>query len=184
MNSANRLTVLRLVLIPIFIASLLYYSPERNYFYFVSLAAFLLACLTDGLDGYIARKYDQKTLLGSYIDPIADKLLLISGFLSLSFMNHLPDSMRIPAWFTILVVARDGIILIGSFMIFLTTGHLKAQPLYIGKITTVLQMASLFLSLVSSPDPLRSTVFLATGALTLISGVQYIRMGGKMLQTT
>ena len=184
MNPANRLTVLRIVLTPVFIAALVYYSPERSYFYFVSLTAFLLACLTDGLDGFIARKYNQKTVLGSYMDPIADKLLLVSGFLSLSFMNHLPDTMRIPAWFTILVIARDGIILMGSIMIFLTTGHLKAEPLYIGKITTVLQMAALFLSLMSAPEQFKLIIFLITGALTLASGIQYIRMGGKMLQTT
>ena len=182
MNPANRLTVLRILLVPVFIAALLYYSPERHYFYLVSLVAFLLACLTDALDGYLARKYDQKTVLGSYIDPIADKLLLVSGFLCLSFMSHLPDSMRIPAWFTILVIARDGIILIGSIMIFATTGHLKAQPLYIGKITTVLQMAALFLSLVSSPDQIKIMILVITGILTLASGIQYIRMGGKMLQ--
>jgi len=182
-NLANRLTVLRILLVPVFIASLLYYSPERNYFYFVSLAAFLIACLTDGLDGYLARKFHQKTLLGSYIDPIADKLLLVSGFLSLSLINHLPDSMRIPAWFTILVIARDVIILIGSLMIFLTTSHLKAEPLYIGKITTVFQMIALFLSLLSAPEQVKSLIFIITGFLTLLSGIQYIRMGGKMLQT-
>ncbi len=143
--------------------------------------AFLLACLTDGLDGYIARKYRQKTILGSYIDPLADKLLLVSGFLSLSFMGHLPDSMRIPAWFTILVIARDGIILIGALMIFLITGRLKAEPLYIGKITTVFQMAALFFSLISAPEHFKIMIFITTGSLTLFSGIQYIRMGGKML---
>ena len=169
---------------PVFIAALLYYSPERSYFYFISLTTFLLACLTDGLDGYIARKFNQKTVIGSYMDPIADKILLVSGFLSLSFMSHLPDSMRIPAWFTILVIARDGIILIGSLMIFLTTGRLRAEPLYIGKITTVLQMAVLLLSLVSAPEQFRLIIFLITAVFTLASGVQYIRMGGKMLQTS
>ncbi len=176
--------MLRIILVPVFIATLLYYSPERRYFYFVSLAAFLLACLTDGLDGYIARRYNQKTVLGSYMDPVADKLLLVSGFLSLSFMSHLPDSMRIPAWVTILVIARDGIILIGAVMVFLITGRLKAQPLYIGKITTVLQMAALFFSLVSAPEQFKLMIFLVTGVLTLASGIQYIRMGGKMLQNT
>ncbi len=184
MNLANRLTVLRLVLVPVFIASLLYYSPERNYLYFVGLIVFLLACLTDGLDGYIARKYHLKTILGSYIDPIADKLLLTSGFLSLSFMVHLPDSMKIPAWLTILVMARDGMILIGAITIFLITGKLKAEPLYIGKITTVFQMSSLFSALVSAPAQIKIFIFVCTSFFTLASGVQYVRMGGKMLEAT
>ena len=182
LNWANRLTVIRITSVPLFIASLVYYSPERKYFYFLSVVIFLLACLTDAMDGYIARKFNQKTVLGSYIDPIADKLLLISGFLSLSFMGHLPDSMRIPAWITILVVARDVIILIGSTMIFLTTGRLKAQPLVIGKITTVFQMIALFSALISLPSHLQMIVFIMMGILTVISGVQYIRMGGRLLQ--
>ena len=182
MNWANRLTVLRIVSVPLFIVALVYYSPERNYFYFLSLTIFLLACLSDGLDGYIARRFNQKTQLGSYIDPIADKLLLISGFLSLSFMGHLPQGMRIPAWVTILVIGRDGIILIGSAMIVLTTSHLRAQPLYIGKITTVFQMATLFLALVSAPESMKFASFVLTGLLTFFSGIQYIRIGGKMLQ--
>ena len=183
MNWANRLTVLRIILVPLFIASLVYYSPERDYLYFLSLAVFLLACLTDGLDGYLARRLNQKTELGSYIDPVADKLLLMSAFLCLSFMGHLPLSMRIPAWLTILVIGRDGLILIGATMIFVTTGRLKAQPLFIGKITTVLQMTSLFFSLVSAPEPVKLALFGLTGTLTVFSGILYIRMGGKILQT-
>jgi phosphatidylglycerophosphate synthase len=89
--------------------------------------------------------------------------------------------MRIPAWFTILVIARDGIILIGSLMIFLTTGQLKAKPLIIGKITTVLQMSALFLALISAPQHFKFMVFVIAGVSTLVSGVQYIRMGGRML---
>ena len=184
MNIANQLSVLRMILVPVFVGALLYYSPERSFCYPLGLTAFLLACLTDGVDGYLARKLNEKTVLGSYIDPIADKLLLLSGFLSLSFMENLPSWMHIPAWLTIPVIARDVIILIGSTMIFLTTGKLTARPLFIGKLTTVLQMASLFVALTPFPHAFKILLFAVTLALTLLSGLRYIRIGGQLIQSS
>ena len=122
----------------------------------MGLGIFLLACLTDAVDGYVARKMGQKTVLGSYIDPIADKLLLLTGFLSLSFMGHLPPSMKIPAWVTISVVARDILIFIGSAMIFVIQGSLKAEPIFVGKITTVFQMSTLWVALIAAPKFLQN----------------------------
>lgn len=182
MNLANNLTVLRILLVPVFVGSLVYYSPERQALRLAAAALFLAACATDALDGYLARKLNQKTELGSTIDPIADKLLLLSGFLSLSFMGHLPEAMRIPAWVTLAVISRDGLILIGSVVIFITTGRLKTTPLFIGKATTVLQMLTLFACLVSTPPGIRSGLFLAVFVLTLASGLSYIRMGSRLLQ--
>lgn len=184
MNIANQLSVLRMTLVPVFIGSLFYYSPDRNFCYPLILTVFLLACATDGVDGYLARKLRQKTILGSYIDPIADKLLILSGFLSLSFMGHLPVWMHIPAWLTITVIARDVIILIGSVMVFVTTGKLTAQPLFIGKLTTVLQMASLFVALTPSPSTFKILLFSATLLVTLLSGFRYIKMGGQLIQSS
>jgi cardiolipin synthase len=181
MNLANNLSVLRILLVPFFVTSLLYYSPQRTFLQNWGIAIFLIACMTDGVDGYVARRLNQKTILGSYIDPIADKLLLLSGFLSLSFMSHLPGEMRIPAWVTISVVTRDFVILTGAAIIFLTTGKLKAQPLLIGKITTFFQMGTLFMALVGVPDTLKYIFFVVTTILTVISGVGYIRVGGRMV---
>ena len=182
MNLANRLTVLRILLVPVFIAALLYYTEERRYFYWVAVGSFLLACITDGLDGYLARKMNQKTEFGSYLDPLADKLLLLSGFLSLSLMHHLPEDMHIPAWVTIPIISRDVVILAGSLTVFMATGSLKAQPLFIGKLTTVAQMATLLLSLVMAPLPFRQVLYFFVLGLTVWSGVLYIRMGGRLFQ--
>ncbi len=182
MNLANNLTLLRILLVPVFVGLLTYYSPGREYLLTLSLALFIFACLTDALDGYLARRLRQMTVLGSYIDPLADKLLLLSGFLCLSFMDHLPLSMRIPAWVTIPVITRDVIILIGAMIIFITTGKLKAQPLFIGKATTVLQMTTLLASLCSAPYPLQLFLFIFTVALTAFCGLQYLRAGSAMLK--
>src|SRR6184192_3297137 len=102
MNLPNSLTILRILLIPVFIGFLLY---ER---YEYSLAVLLLAGLTDGLDGTIARVANQRTRLGAFLDPLADKLLLTSGFVTLSSI-HL-----IPSWVTIVVVSRDAMLLLGT----------------------------------------------------------------------
>src|SRR3990167_3481531 len=107
-------------MVPLFVAALLYTSPERSYLHLAALLLFLTACLSDAADGYLARKRNETTDLGSYIDPLADKLLLLSGFLSLSLMSHLPDEMRMPAWVTISVISRDCVILIGSVVVFFT----------------------------------------------------------------
>jgi cardiolipin synthase len=181
-NLANRLTVLRILLVPVFIASLLYYTPEKHFFYSIALGLFLLACVTDGLDGYLARKMSEKTELGSYIDPLADKVLLLSGFLSLSLMTHLPSEMRVPAWVTIPIISRDVVILMGSAIVFIATGSLEAKPLFIGKITTVAQMMTLFLSLLKAPFILRESFYFLVVGLTIWSGILYIGMGGRMFQ--
>ncbi|MBI3252029.1 MAG: CDP-alcohol phosphatidyltransferase family protein [Candidatus Omnitrophica bacterium] len=183
LNLANRLSLLRIILVPVFVLSLVYYSPEKNHLRFLSVGIFILACATDALDGYLARRLGEQTVLGSYIDPIADKLLLVSGFLSLSFMGHLPAAIRIPAWVTVAVISRDLLIIIGAIIIFITTGRLKAEPLFVGKATTVLQMATLFLSLLAAPGGILFLFFIATVTLTILSGVLYVQMGGRLLQT-
>lgn len=182
MNLANKLTLLRILLVPIFIGALVYYSPERAHLAAVSFGVFLLACLTDAVDGAVARRLHQQTVVGSYIDPIADKLLLLSGFFCLSYLTNLPPTMHIPAWVTIAVVSRDVVILGGSAVIFLTTGELKAEPLFIGKSTTVLQMLTLAGALLSWPPSAQTVLYALTLSFTIASGVQYIRMGGRLVQ--
>ncbi len=182
MNLANRITLTRIFFVPVFIATLLYYSPERAYLRHVSSIIFLLACLSDALDGYWARKRNETTELGSYIDPIADKLLLLSGFLCLSLMTHLPHEMHIPAWVTIPIISRDVVIVIGSVIIFFTSGQLKPRPIFVGKITTVVQMVALFVSLIMAPPEIRLTLQAVSILFTVWSGIVYVQMGGKMMQ--
>ena len=184
MNLANRITLSRIVLVPLFIASLLYYSPERPYLGGVAAILFLTACISDALDGWLARRRNETTELGSYIDPIADKLLLLSGFLCLSWMPHLPDEMRVPAWATISVISRDFLIVTGSIIIFFTTGSLKPRPIFIGKLTTVVQMATLLAALLMAPENLRLALDYSTIFFTIWSGALYVRMGGMVLKET
>ena len=182
MNLANRITISRVVLVPLFVASLLYYSPELPYLRALAVVFFLFACLSDALDGYLARRRREITELGSYIDPIADKLLLLSGFLALSWMPHLPSEMRMPAWATISVISRDFLIVAGSVVVFFMTGTLNPKPILVGKITTVVQMMTLLAALLGLPATTRLAMDIATVFFTVWSGVLYVHMGGIMLK--
>src|SRR5437763_4557916 len=128
MNLPNSLTVLRILLIPFFVGFLTYGH------YYWALGTLVAAGITDILDGVIARVTNQRTKLGAYLDPLADKLLLTSGFVTLSVL-HL-----VPLWVAILVVSRDSILLTGALLSRFTESPLDMSPTFIGKGTTLFQL--------------------------------------------
>src|ERR1700757_2700164 len=128
----NQLTFLRLGFLPFFIITIHYHR------YGIALAVLILAGLTDGLDGLLARSLNQKTRLGAYLDPIADKLLLSSSFVVLALNG------QIRWWLTILVLGRDVLILTTAAVILLTAGYRSFPPSVYGKLTTTLQILLVF----------------------------------------
>lgn len=175
-TAPNQLTLLRLIFIPFVITNVL----EDNWHW--ALALLVLAGLSDALDGWLARVLDQRTLLGQYLDPIADKLLLSSLFLVLSFAKAIP-------WkYTVLVLSRDVCILATSMALYATVGFRDFRPSIFGKINTVCQIgAVLFVVLsqvVAAPAVgVVKTVFLyATFGFTLLSGIHYILLTGQRLR--
>jgi cardiolipin synthase len=134
----NQLTFLRLGILPFFIMLIFY---DR---YAWALAILLLAAATDGMDGLLARSLNQKTALGAYLDPIADKLLLSSSFVVLAFDG------RIPWWLTILVLGRDVLILMTATVILLVSGYRQFPPSIYGKMTTASQILMVFAVLLAS----------------------------------
>jgi len=169
LNIPNSLTLLRILLIPVFVGLMLYEWSEW------ALVALLLAGLTDALDGTIARAANQRTKLGMYLDPLADKLLLTSGFVTLSVL-HL-----VPLWVVILVVSRDVILLTGTLLAQLTDSPVDIAPTMLGKGTTVLQLAYLVLVVVLVSRQmdvrlLQPLLYLMVG-LTAISGFHYLYRG-------
>src|SRR5690242_11560118 len=124
MTTANKITIVRILLIPLFIVELLYYyrsGDELNRT--LALLCFAVAATLDGVDGYIARRYNQRSELGAILDPLADKLLLVSGIVLLSL--HTPPELNmvtIPLWLTATIISRDVLLLIGSVVIQMTTG--------------------------------------------------------------
>jgi cardiolipin synthase len=173
MNLPNYITLGRIVLIPFFINFMIYG------YYGAALAVFAAACVTDALDGMIARITNQKTELGAFLDPMADKLLIISAFVTLVLLGMLP------VWLVIIVVSRDVILVLGSMVIYFSGHEFKARPSLIGKVTTVLQFIVVTLSLVLKnigSDMVLMPVFIWTTAFfTIASGIQYVSRGTKIV---
>jgi len=163
----NQLTFLRLGFLPLFIILVLY----RHYPW--ALGILVLAALTDALDGLLARSLNQKTALGAYLDPIADKLLLSSSFLVLAFEGE----MR--WWLAILVLSRDVLILITAAVIFASAGHRLFPPSVYGKLTTLVQILLIFAVLAAevfhSPglQTVRQLLVYVVAGFTIFSGFHY-----------
>lgn len=179
MNLANKISIVRILLIPFFIWAIVYYSPERDFLRFVALCVFGLAVLSDAVDGYLARVLKQRTTLGTFLDPIADKLLLITAFIGLSVLNNLPPYLKLPPWVPIIVVSRDVIIVLGAMVIFLMTGAIEISPSPLGKITTFFQMATIISVLLLYPHS--NYIWNLAIAFTVLSGVDYIIRGTRLL---
>jgi len=169
LNIPNALTILRIVLIPVIVGFLVY----EHYDY--ALITLIIAVITDALDGTIARLANQKTEFGAYLDPLADKLLLMTTFITFSVLG------LVPAWSVILVVSRDAILLTGTLLARVTETKIDASPSVLGKGTTLLQSAYIILVLTFSSrqfDPELLTPLLYTMCiLTVASGFHYIVRG-------
>jgi CDP-diacylglycerol--glycerol-3-phosphate 3-phosphatidyltransferase len=185
MTTANKITILRILLIPFFVVELIYYVETGNEIHrLVAILSFAIAAILDGVDGYIARHYNQISELGKILDPLADKLLLVSGIVALSF-NHGTFLGQIPLWLTGTILGRDFLILIGMVVIQLTVGKVVVHPRITGKCATVLQMAVVIWILLKW-DTGRGAHWLKVWALgaavcTGISGMLYIWDGVKQL---
>jgi cardiolipin synthase (CMP-forming) len=173
MNWANRLTVTRIVLVPVFILSILYYRLN------VAFVIFLIAAVTDGLDGYIARTRNEKTRFGAVLDPIADKLLVGSAFVCFSIVTNLPAHLRMPIYVPIIIISRDVIILTGALVIYLLAGKIDIKPTVLGKLTTVFQMLTIILVLLRFQYS--SWVWNIAVVFTVISGLDYLRIGARQV---
>src|SRR5437016_12724185 len=128
MTTANKITILRILLIPLFVLEVLYYVKDGHELHrLLALLTFAVAAICDGVDGYIARRYNQRSELGAILDPLADKLLLISGIVVLSF-DHWPYLETIPLWLTGTIIGRDILLLTGLVVIQIIVGKLKVRP--------------------------------------------------------
>jgi len=172
LNLPNTLTVARIIIIPVFITAVMY---ERHQY---ALALFVVAALTDILDGFIARLTNQKTALGQFLDPLADKFLLVSSFILFSIQGW------VPLWLTITVISRDLIVVIGWVLLYLLTHRVTTEPVLLGKTAIALQLITLSLVLLSinlhSIIPQQQVLFAVTAAVTGVSGIQYIYKGLRL----
>jgi len=179
MNFANKISTFRILSVPFFIASLVYYSPQRDYLRFVALGIFFLAVISDAVDGYIARISKQQSKAGLVLDPLGDKLLLVSAFICLYLIDEFPMGVRFPLWVTLIVVSRDALILLGAVVVYMVKQNIDIYPTRWGKLTTIFQMSSVMAVLMQW----RFSCILWWIAVffTVISGIDYVMRGFKIL---
>ena len=180
----NMLTVFRMVLIPVFVTLLFY---QR---FLWALAVFVIAGLTDGLDGLLARRFAQESQLGTILDPIADKLMLVSAFIVLTmrsvFPQPLPSHLPVPFWVTIAVISRDIFITVGALAINIMTGFRGFRPSWLGKLNTAVQIGGIAAIMFAASVPhyhgyYLPTVYAAVFALAILSGLHYIFFVSKLM---
>ncbi|MEO5761733.1 MAG: CDP-alcohol phosphatidyltransferase family protein [Vicinamibacteria bacterium] len=166
----NQLTILRMICAPVFVALTIDGRLRA------AVVVFVLGAITDAFDGLIARFYKQRTELGAILDPLADKMLLGSAFVALSFADSVP--VHIPKWLTIMVLSRDAIIVVSALAIAAVSNRRGFSPTRLGKANTTLQMLCVALVFAAnltpiSPDLLK-VLFVSTGVLTVGSGLHYL----------
>jgi cardiolipin synthase len=181
MTTANKITIFRVLLIPFFVVEILYYTKNGHELHRAfGISSFAAAAILDGVDGYIARHYNQRSELGAILDPLADKLLLVSGIILLSF-DHLPYLQSIPLWLTGTIIGRDILLLIGMVVIQMTVGKVKVRPRALGKIATVLQMIVVIWILLKWGGRWLTCWTLSAAICTGISGFLYLWDGTRQL---
>ena len=173
-NIPNILTLVRLLCAPLFVILLL--QDLRVH----ALLVFTLAGITDGLDGWIARWLDQRTLLGAYLDPAADKLLLVSAFICLAMAGIIPD------WLAVVVLSRDILIVVGIAIFSIAQKKVHMRPSRVSKCTTAAQtmmvIAALAVSIFAEFAWVRIVLIWVTATLTVVSGLHYLYVGMNILQ--
>ena len=198
MTTANKITIARILMIPLFVMMAIYYGrglqhgTPLDWQRWTAIAIFLAAAASDGIDGYIARRYNQRSRLGVVLDPIADKGLLLAGIITLSLSDW---GYEFPVWFPVLVVARDIVIVAGALVLHFLNGTVRIRPRWTGKTATALQMAAIALCMLQfnlfsktftllggklTLDFLDIPVYLA-GLFTLVSGFGYVMDGISQL---
>ena len=177
---ADKLTVLRILLIPVFVAVMFYFDKDRMYLRWLALGVFGLAVLSDFFDGLAARVRREKSDIGMVIDPLADKLLLLTAFIVLyGLRRHLPLNYSMPVWLVLIIVSRDLIILLGIVLLNFMKIEIPIAPSLWGKFTTFFQMAVVLCLLMDGR--IFPVLSIAAATLTLISGFGYFARGVKAI---
>lgn len=176
MTIANLITLLRIVLVPVIVWAIL--SDQL----LMGFLVFLLAGLSDAVDGTVARYFNQQSELGTILDPIADKLMLVSVFIALAYLGE------IPLWLVILIVSRDLLIIFGVMLAFLLSLPVTIRPLWVSKTNTVAQIALaawVLFSLAFEIELSNAKLLLewTTGLLTFLSAAAYLREGVQLFAT-
>jgi len=189
-TTASKITIGRILLVPAFAVLAIVYGRSvmdgapAEAWRWAALTVFVLAASTDGVDGWVARRFNQRSEFGAFIDPIADKALLLTGVVVLSLVDWGMEGWRLPLWFALVVILRDVVILAGIGWLKHQGLTVRIRPHWLGKVCTVAQMFALGWVM------LRVTAFPPTwpcavaAVFTVASGVGYLRRGFGILHGT
>ena len=182
------MTILRILGVPVFVLLLIYYknclvqgAPSDGY-RIAALVVFFLIAVTDALDGYLARSRDEISRLGTILDPIADKALMLASLILLTRPSLDVLKPQFPIWFTLLVISRDTILILGSFLINSIHSHVDIKPRLSGKASTALMMLAIVLVLLKVSQSIVNPLLIVIGACVLMSGLQYLYDGIVQLE--
>jgi CDP-diacylglycerol--glycerol-3-phosphate 3-phosphatidyltransferase/cardiolipin synthase len=185
MNLANQITIFRILLIPVFIGLVIYYGdsargehPDETLRLWAA-AVFGIAAISDAIDGWIARRFDQRTRLGAILDPLADKLLMLSAIILLSFTAW---RQHFPLWFPVLVIGRDLLSIGGAFLIDHFAGKFQIHTHWSGKVATFAQMAAILWILLDLAPSLLIWPTVFAGSFTALSGFINLADGVRQLK--
>jgi cardiolipin synthase (CMP-forming) len=179
LSLANRITFVRFFCIPFFVLLLIYYDRSvqlgnnNDTFRISASVIFIIIFLSDALDGYIARSRNQISRLGTILDPLADKALLLSALILLSYSSEGSYQVILPIWFVWLVLSRDVMLVAGAILVQVITGTVTVKPRISGKITTFLQMLIIVWVMMCLPEQYFPWILWSATAFTVISGAQY-----------
>jgi CDP-diacylglycerol--glycerol-3-phosphate 3-phosphatidyltransferase len=183
MTLPNQITIARILMIPVFVVLAIYYGKTATaghpdeHLRLATIVVFLAAALSDGLDGWLARRFHLKSRLGAILDPIADKGLMLTAIITLSVTKW---PYELPVWYPVLVIARDIMIVTGCGVLRILNDHLEVRPSLIGKTSTFLQM--LTVAVVMLQWKYCEPVVWISGIITLVSGFAYMAEGIRLLQ--
>ena len=194
MSWANRITIFRVLMIPLFVTLMIYYGKstlhhaENDWLRIAAVVVFVVAASSDAVDGYLARHYNQRSRLGTFLDPIADKALLVSAIVLLT-VDYGDAFDSLPAWFAVTVISRDVLLMIGAIVIQMVMGDVTVRPRMMGKIATVSQMAILGWTMFKVPSEprvfwqIRTALLVTAGMATVVSGLWYMYDGARQLSS-
>jgi cardiolipin synthase len=167
----NFITLVRLATLPFFLLSI---AEGR---FGIALVLFVAAGISDGVDGYLARRFQMNSALGAYLDPIADKLLLMSSYLFLAVPSY-PAVVKIPVWLAVLVISRDILLMLVALLLILSSNKRRFPPTWLGKVATVTLIVTVLFVLCANvwswPRPVLLIAFGAAATATILSGFDYV----------
>jgi len=180
MTLATKITVFRILLIPVFVGLAIYYGQSvklgapLEIYRWSAIVAFTVAAASDAVDGFIARRFNQRSRLGTILDPIADKGLMTAAVITLSFTNW---GQYFPIWYAALVIGRDAVLVCGALLMNQVIDHVHIQPHWTGKAATATQILAVGVLMFQLPPPSLTVTTVLAACFTAISAALYIREG-------